>query len=62
MKNIDILLVAGLFLLAASCGTPSSKTVEDRFTDGVATALAADGQVDWAALQWTRDQQPDSDE
>lgn len=55
MKNIQRLLIAALSLLALSCSTPSQKTGDSGFTDGVAAALTADGHVDWKTLQWTRE-------
>jgi len=45
----------GLCICAISCGTPSQKTADTPFTDGVADALANGGQMDLDQLQWTRE-------
>ena len=50
MKDLGKLLIMGISMFAASCGTDNTN-----YTDGVSTALANDGKVDLTTLQWTRE-------
>ena len=55
MKKITKLLGLGLCCCAAACSNPSQKTSDPDFTDSVSEALAADGKIDFANLEWTRE-------
>jgi regulation of enolase protein 1 (concanavalin A-like superfamily) len=55
MKKITKLLSLGLCCCAAACSNPSQKASDPDFTDSVSEALAADGKIDFANLEWTRE-------
>jgi regulation of enolase protein 1 (concanavalin A-like superfamily) len=55
MKKIAKLLSLGLCCCAAACSNPSQKASDPDFTDSVSEALAADGKIDFANLEWTRE-------
>ena len=55
MKKITKLLSLGLCCCAAACSNPSQKVSDPDFTDSVSEALAADGKIDFANLEWTRE-------
>ena len=55
MNSFIKTICMGLCICAISCGTPSQKTADTAFTDGVADALANGGQMDLDQLQWTRE-------
>jgi regulation of enolase protein 1 (concanavalin A-like superfamily) len=55
MKKLTKLLSLGLCCCAAACSNPSQKASDPDFTDSVSEALAADGKIDFANLEWTRE-------
>ena len=55
MKKITKFLSLGLCCCAAACSNPSQKASDPDFTDSVSEALAADGKIDFANLEWTRE-------
>lgn len=55
MKKITKLLSLGLCCCAAACSNPSQKASDPDFIDSVSEALAADGKIDFANLEWTRE-------
>ena len=55
MKKITKLLSLGLCCCATACSNPSQKVSDPDFTDSVSEALAADGKIDFANLEWTRE-------
>ena len=55
MTNLIKSLCIGLSVLAVSCGNPTGKTSDTELVDGVAEALAADGQIGLDQFRWTRE-------
>ena len=55
MKKLTKLLSLGLCCCAAACSNPSQKASDPDFTDSVSEALAADGRINFANLEWTRE-------
>lgn len=55
MKKLTKLLSLGLCCCAAACSNPSQKASDPDFTDSVSEALAADGKIDFANLEWNRE-------